>query len=135
MQEVYFVVQMMDSTNLMALNSGIPAASFWRRGEIGSRTGLLIPQPSNSGYESSTLSVSALINSLHSHLTTALQQPENARKSIFFLWIRNMIFDKNWIDELVPNNLTPEELASKLSMAGLEAEVLENTDLTEQNPD
>lgn len=46
-----------------------------------------------------------------------------------------MIFDKNWIDELEPNNLTPEELASKLSMAGLESEVLENTDLTEQNPD
>lgn len=69
----------------MALNSGIPAASFWRRGEIGSRTGLLIPQPFNSGYESSSLSVSASINLLRSHLTTALcSNLKNAPKGHFY---------------------------------------------------
>jgi len=44
-----------------------------------------------------------------------------------FLFGVLMKIDKSWIDELVPNTDTPEELAEKLSMAGLESEVLLDT--------
>ncbi len=33
-----------------------------------------------------------------------------------------MLFNKKWVDELVPNNLTAEELCDKITMAGLEVD-------------